>query len=68
MNLECISFAYVRYTNLGKKKNLADSVAIYGRGREIFRPPAITLILSPELVTDSLAHTDDKEGAKECTS
>jgi len=30
--------AYDRYTNLGKK-NLADSVAIYGRGREIFRPP-----------------------------
>jgi len=21
------------------KKNLADSIAIYGRGREIFRPP-----------------------------
>jgi hypothetical protein len=57
----------VRYTNL-EKKNLADSVDIYGRVREIFTPPAITLILSPELVTDPLAHTDDKEGAKECTS
>jgi len=30
--------AYERCTNLGKK-NLADSVAIYGRGRELFRPP-----------------------------
>jgi hypothetical protein len=29
--------AYDRCTNLGK--NLADSVAIYGRDREIFRPP-----------------------------
>jgi hypothetical protein len=28
---------YDRCTNL--KKNLADSVAIYGRGRELFRPP-----------------------------
>jgi len=28
---------YDRYTNLGKK-NLADSVAIYGRGRELLRP------------------------------
>jgi hypothetical protein len=24
---------------LGGKKNLADSVAIYGRGQELFRPP-----------------------------
>jgi len=30
--------AYDRCTNLGKK-NLAHSVAIYGRGRELFRPP-----------------------------
>jgi len=30
--------AYDRCTNLGKK-NLADSVAIYGRGGEIFRTP-----------------------------
>jgi hypothetical protein len=29
--------AYDRCTNLGK--NLADNVAIYSRGREIFRPP-----------------------------
>jgi len=29
--------AYDRCTNLGDK-NLADSVAIYGRGREFFRP------------------------------
>ena len=31
--------AYERCTNLGKK-NLAASVAIYGRGRELFRPPS----------------------------
>jgi len=31
-------YAYYRCTNLGKK-NLADIVAIYGRGRELFRPP-----------------------------
>jgi len=30
--------AYDRCTNLGKK-NLANSVAICGRGREVFRPP-----------------------------
>jgi hypothetical protein len=30
--------AYNRRANLGKK-NLADSVAIYGRGRELFIPP-----------------------------
>jgi len=30
---------YDRCTNLGKKKNLADISAIYGRGRELFRPP-----------------------------
>jgi len=30
--------AYDRCTNLGKT-NLADIVAIYGRGRELFRPP-----------------------------
>jgi len=30
--------AYDRCTNLGKK-NLADTVAIYGRGWELFRPP-----------------------------
>jgi len=30
--------AYDRCTNLGKK-NLADSVAIHGRGRDLFRPP-----------------------------
>jgi hypothetical protein len=29
--------AYDRGTNL--KKNLADIIAIYGRGRELFRPP-----------------------------
>jgi len=29
--------AYDRCTNL--EKNLADSVAIYGQGRELFRPP-----------------------------
>jgi hypothetical protein len=27
-----------------KKKNLADSVAIYGRGREIFRPPMYVFV------------------------
>jgi len=30
--------AYDRCTNL-EKKNLPDIVAIYGRGRELFRPP-----------------------------
>jgi hypothetical protein len=30
--------AYDKCTNLGKK-NLADSVATYGRGGELFRPP-----------------------------
>jgi len=30
--------AYDTCTNL-EKKNLADSVASYGRGRELFRPP-----------------------------
>jgi len=30
--------AYDRCTNLGKK-NLANSVAIYGRGQELFRLP-----------------------------
>ena len=30
--------AYDRYTNLGKK-NLVNIVAIYGQGRELFRPP-----------------------------
>ena len=30
--------AYNRWTNL-EKKHLADSVAIYGQGRELFRPP-----------------------------
>jgi hypothetical protein len=33
--------AYDRCNNL-KKKNLADSVAIYGQGTEIFRPPTYT--------------------------
>jgi hypothetical protein len=37
--------AYERCTNLGKK-NLADSVAIYGRGRELFRPPTYCYYLS----------------------
>ena len=30
--------AYDRCTNLGEK-NLADNFTIYGRGRELFRPP-----------------------------
>jgi hypothetical protein len=34
--------AYDGCTNLGKK-NLADSVDIYGRGRELFRPPTYIL-------------------------
>jgi len=29
---------YDRCTNLGEKKILADGVAIYGQGRELFRP------------------------------
>jgi hypothetical protein len=36
--------AYDRCSNSGKK-NLADSVAIYGRGRELFRPPTYTFWL-----------------------
>jgi len=34
--------AYDRCTNLGKK-NLAGSAPIYGRGREMFRPPTYEL-------------------------
>jgi len=34
--------AYNRCTNLGGK-NLADTVAISGRGRELFRPPTYVL-------------------------
>jgi hypothetical protein len=35
---------YDRCTNL-RKKNLADSVAIYGQGRELFRPPTYITII-----------------------
>jgi len=35
--------AYYRCTNLGK--NLGCSVAIYGRGREIFTPPTYIVTL-----------------------
>jgi hypothetical protein len=38
MTLEFHMDAYDRCTSLGKK-NLADIVAIYGRGRELSRPP-----------------------------
>jgi hypothetical protein len=34
-----ISHGCLWQMNQLKKKNLADSVAIYGWGREIFRPP-----------------------------
>jgi len=34
---------YDRHSNLGKK-NLADIVAIYGRGQELFRPPTYTVL------------------------
>jgi hypothetical protein len=37
--------AYDRCTNLGGK-NIADIVAIYGRGRELFRPPTYLTITS----------------------
>jgi len=37
--------AYDRCANLGKKK-LADSVGIYGRGREIYRSPTYLYICS----------------------
>jgi len=37
--------AYDRCTNLGKK-DLADIVAIYGRGRELFRPPTYTTVFN----------------------
>jgi len=44
--------AYDRCTNLGKK-NLADGVAIDGRGRELFRAP--TYYLTPAFtVTETL--------------
>jgi len=36
--------AFERCTNL-EKKNLADSIASYGRGREIFRPPTYKHLL-----------------------
>jgi hypothetical protein len=34
--------AYDRFTNL--EKNLADSIAIYDRGRELFLPPTYFFI------------------------
>ena len=40
-------------TNLGRK-NLSDSVAIYGRGRELFRPPTYILMLCFDMVTKCL--------------
>jgi len=36
--------AYDRCTNLGKK-NLADIVATYGRGRELFGPPTKSALM-----------------------
>ena len=35
-----------------EKKNLADSIAIYGRGRELFRPPTYSLYNEPNIVED----------------
>jgi hypothetical protein len=35
-----------------RKKNLADSIAIYGRGRELFRPPTYSLYKEPNIVED----------------
>jgi len=37
--------AYDRCINLGKK-NLADCIAIYGRGQELFRPPTYSVTIS----------------------
>jgi hypothetical protein len=34
-------------------KNLADSVAIYGRGREIFRPPTYSLTCGDKIGCES---------------
>jgi len=46
--------AYDRSTNL-EKKNLADSVAIHVRGRELFRPPTHSLaVLSCDFVLFSV--------------
>jgi hypothetical protein len=38
--------AYDRCTNLGKKKNPANIIAIYGRGGEIFRPSTYVTMLA----------------------
>jgi hypothetical protein len=41
--------AYDRCTNL-RKKNLADIVAIYGQGQELFRPPTYNLQIIFDLI------------------
>jgi len=36
-------------------KNIADSVATYGRGRELFRPPMYLLVLQIQLAACHLS-------------
>jgi hypothetical protein len=55
--------AYYRCTNLGEK-NLADIVALYGRGRELFRPPTY-LYFSTYSVTNYIQVTNTKYGSLE---
>jgi len=38
--------AYDRFANLEKKKNLANIIAIYGRGRDLFRPPTYLTVIA----------------------
>jgi len=46
------------------KKNLADSVAIYGRGRELFRPPTYIHSLQDKWIKPSESHL--KQGTSLC--
>ena len=52
--------AYDRRTNLGGK-NLADSVAIYGRGRELLRAPTyLTTLTGFRAVPNDVPRTDSE--------
>jgi len=46
--------AYDRCTNLGEK-NLTDRVAVYGWGREIFRPPMYAYRILLNCINSALA-------------
>jgi len=48
--------AYDRCTNLGKKY-LANSVAIYGRGREIFRPSTYLFLSNAMKLSETHFHS-----------